>query len=132
MNHIKVLDEARATVAERAAEYGGVSDCFTRIAQIAALILNKEVTAHDVAMIHIATKLGRLAYNPRHGDSYTDLVNYAAFAREFSLPPEEERAIMPRVAPLAAKSGETRSRMLQELEKQIANPSPAQPPTAAE
>jgi hypothetical protein len=90
-NHLDVLTKARDTVAERAAEYGGVSDCFTRIAEIATLMLNKPVTPHDVAMIQLATKLGRLAYNPGHADSYLDAVNYAAFASEFA--PQPERAL---------------------------------------
>jgi hypothetical protein len=103
VNHLDVLTKARDTVAERAAEYGGVSDCFTRIAEIATLMLNKPVTPHDVAMIQLATKLGRLAYNPGHADSYLDAVNYAAFASEFApLPAAPERALtLPRAKGLA-------------------------------
>jgi hypothetical protein len=83
-----------------------VSDCFSRIAQIATLMLNKPVTPHDVAMVQLATKLGRLAYNPGHADSYLDAVNYTAFAAEFApLPAQEpERALtLPRAKGLTPR-----------------------------
>lgn len=103
-NHLDVLTKARDTVAERAAEYGGVSDCFTRIAEIASLMLNRSITPHDVAMVQLATKLGRLAYNPGHADSYLDAINYAAFASEFA---PQSALTLPRM-PRAKGLGETK------------------------
>lgn len=81
----ETLAEAQRILDERAATYGGVEDCFLRIAAIATQILGKPVTPHDVCMIQVAVKLGRLAENPAHHDSYVDLINYASFADQFAV-----------------------------------------------
>lgn len=84
MNHRDTLAEAERILAERAATYGGVEDCFLRIALIATQLLQKPVTPRDVAMIQVAVKLGRIAENPTHHDSYVDAINYLSFADEFA------------------------------------------------
>jgi len=75
---------AVSTLKERGSRYGDIHVCFDRIAKIASVMLNKEVTKYDVAMIHIATKMGRIVENPKHCDSFIDLVNYGAIAAEFA------------------------------------------------
>lgn len=76
---LRVLDHARAIIGERGATYGGVEANFERIAAIAGLMLNRPLTAFDVATILLAVKLARAAHDPGHADSHLDAVNYAAF-----------------------------------------------------
>jgi hypothetical protein len=57
---------------------------FDRISRIATVMLDRVVTPYDVAMIHVATKMARVASNPRHADNYVDGVNYMAFAAQFA------------------------------------------------
>lgn len=89
------LVEAASIIGHRSSEYGGVENCFDRIAAIASLVLARDVTPRDVAVIQLCTKLGRLAENPVHHDSYVDGINYLAFAALFA-----ERD-MPTPAPVA-------------------------------
>ena len=100
MNHIQQLDHAKSIVAERAQTYGGVENCFERIAEIASLILDVRITPHMVSMILVAVKLGRLAESPTHADSYTDAINYLAFSAEFSAANREpDRRLPPATVP---------------------------------
>lgn len=84
MKPIEVLDEARAIFAKRGEEYGNVQDMHDQIATIAQLVLGRDFTAHDIAMLMVCVKLARLSHEPRHHDSYVDAINYLAFARCFS------------------------------------------------
>lgn len=79
-----VIDQARAIFEERGREYGGVQDLHERIARIATELTGCNMTARDVALVLMAVKLARLSVEPKHIDSYVDLVNYAAFACTFS------------------------------------------------
>ena len=80
MDPHKTLEEAAKIIGERGQDYGGIEDNFTRIASIATLILNVQITAYQVAMIHVATKLARMAGSRDKHDNYVDAVNYVAFA----------------------------------------------------
>lgn len=84
MTPIDVLDQARAIFEERGREYGGVQDLHERIARIGSELTGHNLTARDVALVMMAVKLARLSVEPKHIDSYVDLVNYAAFACTFS------------------------------------------------
>lgn len=74
-------------------------------------MLDRVVTPYDVAMIHVATKMARIASSPRHADNYVDGVNYIAFAAQFagiqtSTAEEEEIAALARkFAPAPQPSG---------------------------
>lgn len=76
----QVLEDALRIYGERGREYGGVQDMHERIAAIATELCRKELSARDIALVLMAVKLVRLAQDPRHMDSYVDLVNYTAFA----------------------------------------------------
>jgi len=58
--------------------------CFDRISKISTLILNKEISPYDVAMIMVALKLGRLQESRSLDDHYVDGINYMAFAAQFA------------------------------------------------
>ena len=81
---------------------------FDRISRIATVMLDRVVTPYDVAMIHVATKMARVASNPRHADNYVDGVNYMAIAAQFAgiqtttAEDEEIAALARRFAPAQA------------------------------
>lgn len=84
MKHTEVLKTAALTLSARGRQYGPAEECFDRIAQISTLILNKSISPYDIAMIQVATKLGRLQEDRLNGDSYVDGVNYLSFAAQFA------------------------------------------------
>jgi hypothetical protein len=111
MNHKDVLSSAVNTLRDRAGQYGPEDLLFDRISRIATVMLDRVVTPYDVAMIHVATKMARIASSPRHADNYVDGVNYMAFAAQFagietSTAEEEEIAALARkFAPVPQPSG---------------------------
>ena len=86
MNHQDILSTAKATISQRGQEYGDVLPSFVRAANIAGNILNRKVTAFDVAVTLMAVKMSRLANQREHEDSWIDLCAYVAFAAQFAAP----------------------------------------------
>lgn len=80
INPHSILEEARSLIGERGANYGGIEDNFSRIATIAQTALNVQITPYQVAMVHVATKLARMAGPGDKHDNYVDAINYLAFA----------------------------------------------------
>lgn len=83
MNHKDVLTTAVGVLRDRGVQYGPEDQLFDRISRIATVMLDRVVTPYDVAMIHVATKMARIASNPRHADNYVDGINYLAFSAQF-------------------------------------------------
>ena len=83
-NHTEILMSAGSILKERARQYGPEEACFDRISKLATIILNKPISIYDIAMIHVATKLGRLQESRTLDDNYIDAVNYLAFAAQFA------------------------------------------------
>lgn len=83
MNHKDVLNSAIATLKDRGVQYGQEDLLFDKASRIASTMLDRVVTPYEIAIVHIATKLARMAANPDHMDSYIDSVNYIAFAAQF-------------------------------------------------
>ena len=84
-----LLDEARGYVHnDRNSNYGDPEDNFGVIAEIMAAYLSRRfnlrvpIASYDVANLMFAVKLGRLAHNPLHHDSYVDMAGYAAAGAE--------------------------------------------------
>lgn len=84
-----LLEEARGIVHnDRNSNYGNPEDNFQVIAEIMRAYLSRRfktdipVQAYDVANLMFAVKLGRLAHNPLHHDSYVDMAGYAAAGAE--------------------------------------------------
>ncbi len=78
-----VLTEAAKIIGERGAAYGGVEESFTAVAHVAQLI-GIPVTPREVTLLLAIVKLVRMNGSPLNADHYIDLINYAAFAREFA------------------------------------------------
>ena len=83
-NHTEILSTAARTLRDRNIQYGSEEMCFDRISKISTLILNKEISPYDVAMIMVALKLGRLQESRSLDDHYVDGINYMAFAAQFA------------------------------------------------
>jgi len=84
MHHTDYISASARILNERGQEYGPVEPCFERIAGIASLLLNRNVSPFEVCVFHIATKLARSVESPTKSDTWIDLINYAAFAGQFS------------------------------------------------
>ena len=73
-----VLTTADQTIhQDRHAEYGTAEDSFGRIAKLWSTYLDKEVDAHDVAMLMVLLKVSRSATDHKL-DTYVDMAGYAA------------------------------------------------------
>ena len=83
-NHTEILSQAITTLRERGAQYGSVESTFDRTAKIAGILLNQEITAYEVSMILVATKLARLQDARTLDDNYIDAMNYLAIAAQFA------------------------------------------------
>lgn len=77
-----VLHECADLIGERGKDYGGIENNFRKIAEIANLVINKDLSPHDVAMVLVATKLARMAGTRDKRDNYLDAINYLVFALE--------------------------------------------------
>lgn len=69
---------------ERGLQYGPEEACFDRISKLATIVLNKDISPYDIAMIQVCLKLGRLQEARTHKDNYIDSINYMAFAAQFA------------------------------------------------
>jgi hypothetical protein len=90
----ELLSHAFELINARGDEYNTANDIeqhFREVAAVAAVVLGKEVTARDVAMIMACIKLVRSKASPDKLDNYVDGMNYMAFAACFTglmpLPP---------------------------------------------
>lgn len=80
---LNLLNEAiELTGGDRNADYGDPYDNHKLIADIAALITGKELTAYDIVMVQVATKLSRMKVSRTKRDHYVDLMAYAGIAYE--------------------------------------------------
>lgn len=73
---------AELTAGDRNRAYGEPVENHLHIAAIFAAITGHQLSARDVALFHVATKLARLAKNERHQDSYIDAMAYLGIAYE--------------------------------------------------
>ena len=74
--------EAARIVAERRVAYGHPATSMAAIAARWSVTLGVPVTPATVALCLIDLKLARLAHDPAHADSITDIAGYAAVLRE--------------------------------------------------
>jgi hypothetical protein len=87
MNRVEFLDTAKDCITrDRAATHGAAEQNFDAIARGWDWWLSIRrvgpLTAYDTAMMMVIFKAARMAGNPSHGDSATDLAGYAALAGE--------------------------------------------------
>lgn len=83
MNRSEILDTAKEYVTkDRAATHGDAESNFGLIAAYWSAHLNKNISAHDVAVMMTLLKLARMKANPQHVDSAVDAAGYSALAGE--------------------------------------------------
>ena len=89
-----LLSHAFELINQRGADYDNANDMeqnFREAAAVASVIIGKEISPRDVAMIMASVKLIRSKSSPGKLDNYVDGVNYLAFAACFTglvpLPP---------------------------------------------
>lgn len=71
-----------ALLKERGKIYGDAVATHVRIAEVWSGILDKPVTAHEVALCMIGLKLVRSQCSPDHLDSLDDTLGYAEIAKQ--------------------------------------------------
>lgn len=85
MNRGDILDEAkRLTFASRQDTYGSPLANHQRIAALWSIYLEKEVKAHDVALMMALVKIARMMQTPNHTDSAVDGAAYFSIAGELA------------------------------------------------
>lgn len=77
-----MLIEAARIIAKRRVAYGHPASSMAAIAARWSVTLGTPVTPATVALCLIDLKLARLAHDPAHADSITDIAGYAAVLRE--------------------------------------------------
>ena len=89
---VLLLEEAASlTSGDRDRAYGEPVGNMQQIADIYNAITEQAISARDVALLHIATKLARLSKNAPHRDSYVDGMAYLGIAYECALADPLER-----------------------------------------
>jgi hypothetical protein len=83
MNGPKLLEHAAGLVTRRRREYGEPADLFEHVAKRWSLVLGVEVTAQAILCL-IDLKAARLAHDPGHLDSITDIAGYAGCLAEMT------------------------------------------------
>jgi hypothetical protein len=78
----ELLEQAARVVARRRSIYGQPIDLFEQVAKRWSLVLGVEVTAAQAILCLIDLKAARLAHDPRHLDSITDIAGYAGCLAE--------------------------------------------------
>jgi len=86
MRYDETMRASASVIGDRASQYGSPDQCFYRIAKIASVMLDKDITPRDVAIMLLCTKLGRIPERPDYEDNYVDGISYLAFAAHFSEP----------------------------------------------
>lgn len=84
MHYRDTLKQAIETMDERQKKYASPEINFARIAALASIMLNRNVTPYEISIIHLCTKLGRHIETPTYDDNILDGVNYLAFAGTFA------------------------------------------------
>lgn len=83
MNRADILNTAKEYVTkDRADTHGDAESNFGLIAAYWSAHLNRNISAHDVAVMMALFKLARMKSNPAHVDSAVDAAGYSALAGE--------------------------------------------------
>lgn len=83
---VAALEEAaHLTAGDRNKAYGPPVENMQHIADIFNAITGRDLTATEVVVLHMATKLARMRTSPTHRDSHVDLMAYAGIRLECAL-----------------------------------------------
>jgi hypothetical protein len=80
---VKDLNEAaRLTSGDRNKTYGPPYENMAHIARIFNAWTGRDLSAREIAQVHVATKLARTQTSPDHTDSYVDSMAYRGIEHE--------------------------------------------------
>jgi hypothetical protein len=82
VNGPELLEHAAGLVNRRRREYGEPVDLFEQVAARWSLTLGTKISPAHVVLCLIDLKLARLAHDPQHLDSITDIAGYAGCLAE--------------------------------------------------
>jgi hypothetical protein len=82
MNADHLLEQASAVIRHRRGIYGAPGSVFERVATRWSQVLGTRVTSAQVIICLIDLKVVRLARDPQHLDSITDIAGYAGVLAE--------------------------------------------------
>ena len=103
-NHTDILTASVVILGDRGRKYGNIEDTFERASKLATILLDKQITMYDVAMIFHAMEMARLNSSRTMDDNYIDGINYLAFAAQFSNVEEQVKvALEEDIAAMARK-----------------------------
>jgi Domain of unknown function (DUF6378) len=80
----QLLEQAASVVRDRRRTYGQPVDLFERLAARWSQVLGITVTPAQVVLCLLDLKVARLAHDPRHLDSITDVAGYAGILAELA------------------------------------------------
>jgi hypothetical protein len=111
MNHSDILKSADQISQRHARTYGPEEMCYDRIANLATLILNKELTPHDIAMVEVAISLGRLQEDRKNPEHYVMAAKQLSFGGQFAATESVSTALEDDIAAMARRFAPKRSQM---------------------
>ena len=82
MRSKQLFEHVATLLDERQKDYGRPQEHFNCIARRWSVLLNKALSAEEVALMMLDFKLARLQHNPKHFDSLVDVMGYAACLAE--------------------------------------------------
>jgi len=85
MRYQDILSKALSITEERGKQYGPMYPMATRAAALAAIRLNKTITAYDIVVILSCVKQSRLSFDPNNTDSWIDSIAYDSFAAQLAM-----------------------------------------------
>ena len=80
----QLVEQAASVVRDRRHTYGQPHDLFERVATRWSQVLGITVTPAQVVLCLVDLKVARLAHDPRHLDSNTDVAGYAGVLAELA------------------------------------------------
>jgi hypothetical protein len=111
-NHTDILKASVTMLGDRGRRYGSVEETFDRAAKLSTILLDKQITMYDIAIIFHAMKMARLNSSRTLDDNYVDGINYLAFAAQFSQAEEQVKvALEEDIAAMARKFAPVRQPM---------------------
>lgn len=85
MKYQEILNKTLSITEERGKQYGPMYPMAARAAALAAIRLNKTITAYDIVVMLSCVKQSRLSFDPTNTDSWIDSIAYDSFAGQLAL-----------------------------------------------
>ncbi len=109
MSDKDVLEEAHdLKYGDRKNLYGDAVENHERIAKIFNAITERNLSAYEVALMHVATKLVRTKANPNYRDSYVDGAAYLSIAND-CIDRAKNKETFAKVRQILANSAQTKT-----------------------